>query len=96
MKPGAALFVGAMVLALAAGGAPRATADEEAEALAGAAALEEAEMGAARSGPSSREWDRKSVPNEPKPRKVGKIPFPEFNLYPDGDRTAGVLSNRVP
>ncbi len=96
MKPGAVLFAGAMVLALAAAGAPRATANEDTEALTGAAPLDEAEMAAARSGPSSRKWDHESVPKEPKPRKVGKIPFPEFNLYPDGDRTGGALSNRFP
>lgn len=61
------------------GGVQPVFASEVVDPLTGAKTLDEAQMGGARSGRSSRHWARDSVPAEPKPSKIGKIPFPEFN-----------------
>lgn len=75
LKHLAALGIAGLVI----GGVQPVCASEVVDPLAGAKALDEAQMGGARSGRSSRHWARDSVPSEPKPSKIGKIPFPEFN-----------------
>ena len=65
-------------------------AQDGADPLAGAVALDEAAMGGARSGESSRHWDRKSVPAEPKQSKVGRMLFPDIKDLPKGGVHGGV------